>query len=261
MKDNFYEEQVKRHGYWWSGDYSSWDEASLECFGYDELNIVTQVKDTLLMVKDDQNRYERDGCVIYGEPEYAFELLKWIKESSVDGVINLIDFGGSLGTTYHQLKKYLSEYTIIWNVVEQDGFVSVGREFIEDDVIKFYNTIDECLTHTTPNCFISSSALPYIENYSDILNEVYSHSFDWVLLDRISVVSGHNNVLSIQVVPPEVYKAIYPCWFFSESTLIDNVVSSGYEYLVGFDALGGRNFAPKIPTSAYRGFIFKKNKL
>jgi putative methyltransferase (TIGR04325 family) len=259
MEDNFYTEQVTKHGMWWSGNYPSWSEANKECLGYAEEHIVDQIKGVVLRTKDDPNHYERDGCVIGGEPEYAFELLNHIKESAVDGKINLIDFGGSLGTSYYQLRKYLTDYDVTWNIIEQGHFVKIGKETFEDDNIKFYYTMDECLAVTKPNCFISSSVLPYIEDAHSILNEAFEKGFDWILLDRISVIDGVNDLISIQIVPPDIYKAIYPCWFFGEDKLVADIKAGGYEHLKSFDALGGRRFAPRINTSAYRGFMFKKS--
>lgn len=258
--NDFYEKQIVKHGYWWSGDYDSWSNAETECLGYSEHHIVEQVKDTLLITKDREDIYERDGCIINGEPEYAFELLHWIKESSVNNEINLIDFGGSLGTTYHQLKKYLKDYRVRWNVIEQKNYVEVGKKTFENENLKFYNTIEECITETTPNCFISSSAIPYIESSYDILSTIINYNFEWVLLDRISVIDGDKDRITIQIVPPDIYKAIYPCWFFSEKKLINTFLKGDYEHIKTFYALGGKNFAPKIDTSAYKGFIFKLKK-
>ena len=257
---DFYTQQVKKHGYWWSGNYPSWEAASQECSSYADEHIAEQVKNVLLQTKDSLHSYERDGCIIPGEPTYAFELLGWIKGSAIGPNINLIDFGGSLGTTYHQLKRYLGEYNVRWNVVEQGHFVKIGKETFEDENIKFYNTMDECLEQTTPNCLISSGMIPYVENPYSLLDEAIDNDMEWILLDRLSMIDGDNDLLSIQVVPPEIYKAIYPCWFFGEDKMVRYIKEKGYNHLTSFDALGGRGFAPNISTSAYRGFIFKKRK-
>jgi putative methyltransferase (TIGR04325 family) len=254
----FYNEQINKHGYWWSGDYPTWDDAEKECTGCSDESILEQVKNILLTTKDREDIYERDGCIIAGEPEYVFELLEWIKKTAINNEINLIDFGGSLGTTFFQLKKYLKDYKVRWNIIEQGNFVTTGKEIFEDDNIKFYYTIDECLAETKPNCFISSSVFPYIKNTEEILTSVFDYKFDWILLDRMSMIDGDKDRLSIQIVPPDIYKAIYPCWFFGEDKFINYVVDNGYEHLKSFDALGGRGFAPRINTSAHRGYIFKK---
>ena len=78
--NNFYLEQVNKHGYWWSGNYKNWELAELECIGYSENNILEKVKNTILFTKDKDDVYERDGCIISGEPTYAFELLEFIKK-------------------------------------------------------------------------------------------------------------------------------------------------------------------------------------
>jgi len=257
--NDFYKNQVNKYGYLWSGDFKSWEEAQKESIGYNAENILENVKSSTLKAKDKINIYERDSWIISGEPTYAFELLNWIKKSSINNNINLIDFGGSLGTTYFQLKRYLKEYNIRWNIIEQDNFVETGKKLIEDDNIKFYKTIDECLSVTNPNCFISSSALPYIKNPFDILEKVFlSEQFEFILLDRISVINGDNDRITIQIVPADIYEAIYPCWFFSEDKLLKTFMNNRYNHIKTFEALGGNNFAPKIKTSSYKGYIFRK---
>lgn len=256
LTSDFYNAQVNKHGYWWSGDYGNWDSAEKECIGYSCENIVEQVKNTILKTKDCDNLYERDGCVIHGEPIYAFELLHWIKQTAVANEINLIDFGGSLGTTYFQLKNYLKEYNLRWNIIEQNIFVAAGKKFLEDDNLKFYRTIDECLTESKPNCFISSSVFPYIKNTEQILKTVFNYNIDWILLDRMSVIEGDKDRLCIQIVPPGIYKAIYPCWFFGENKFVKFIVDNGYKHLKTFDALGGN--INNIKTSAHKGYIFKR---
>jgi putative methyltransferase (TIGR04325 family) len=227
----------------WSGNYSSWAELEKECGGYDSASILSQVADRTRQALKTPNVYERDGCLIQGEPTYAFELLQWIKNSASGDEINVIDFGGSLGTTYHQLKPYLSKYTVRWNIIEQSNFVDAGKEF-EDGSLYFYKTIEECLSHheicTTPSptVFISSSTLAYIENAWKILEKVANLNFEWVLLDRMSMTEGSSDRLTKQVVPPEIYDASYPCWFFGEEKLINNMRDRGYKHLLTFQALG-----------------------
>jgi putative methyltransferase (TIGR04325 family) len=255
---DFYTNQIQKHGFWWSGDFPNWEEANKECIGYSDNNILEKVKNTILSTKDRTDVYERDGCTIHGEPTFAFEILEWVKKTSKDNKVNLIDFGGSLGSTYFQLKNYLNEFDVSWNVVEQQNFVKCGKQYLENNSIKFFNSIEECLSETTPNCFFSSGALPYIENSNEILNEVFSHNFDWIFLDRISTIDGDRDRITIQIVPPEIYKAIYPCWFFGEEKLIRIFEKNGYEHIKTFEALGGNNFAPKVETSSYKGYIFKK---
>jgi putative methyltransferase (TIGR04325 family) len=257
---DFYSNQIQKHGFWWSGDFPNWEEANKECIGYSDNSILEQVKNTILLTKDRTDVYERDGCTIQGEPTFAFEILDWIKKTSKDNKINLIDFGGSLGSTYFQLRRYLSEFNVSWNVVEQENFVECGKQYLQNDSIKFFNSIEECLNETSPNCFFSSSALPYIENSNEILSKVFSYNFDWIFLDRISIIEGNKDRITIQIVPPEIYKAIYPCWFFGEEKLIKTFEKNGYEHIKSFEALGGYNFAPRVETSAYKGFIFKKLK-
>ena len=61
-----------------------------------------------------------------------------------NNVLNVLDFGGSLGSTFFQNKKFFSELKdVLWNIVEQPHFVKAGVENIQDDTIRVYTTIDE----------------------------------------------------------------------------------------------------------------------
>ena len=38
----FYNKQINEHGYWWSGDYPTWDDAEKECTGYSDDLFITE---------------------------------------------------------------------------------------------------------------------------------------------------------------------------------------------------------------------------
>jgi putative methyltransferase (TIGR04325 family) len=95
-------------GYGWYGNFKSWQEAKEASTGYDAENILHQVKTSLLKVKNGDAVYERDS-VLFDKIEYSWELLAalmWIAAQN-KGELHLIDFGGSLGSSYYQNKSFL----------------------------------------------------------------------------------------------------------------------------------------------------------
>ena len=254
--NTFYKNQVLKYGYWWSGNYASWKDAENESIGYSAPNIAEQVKQTLLVTKDSSDVYELDGRIMRGTPWSAIKLLKCIKKSAIGKSINVIDFGGSLGTTYYQLKGFLKGYNVRWNVIEQEHFVEIGKETFQNDVLKFYNNVEDCLKDTKPNCFIASGSLTYIENPYDLLYSLKQYRFDWLILDRVSVIKGDIDRITIQIIPPSIYEAIYPCWFLSQNKLLEQINGIGYKHIETFNGASSKYFTRSIRNSLEKGFIF-----
>jgi len=246
---------IKRNGYF--GDYSSWEQACHNSTGYDSDSILKSVKDALLKVKSGEAVYERDS-VIFDDVHYSWPLLVgmlWIASCNGNS-LNLLDFGGSLGSSYFQnrmLLAHLQEFT--WSVVEQEKFVECGREYFEDHVLKFYYTIEECLEEHSPEVILLSSVLPYIEQPYELLARVLRHKFPYIIIDRTPLICGEADRLTVQHVPPEIYEASYPAWILGKDKLV-SLFRSDYEMVATFDAIGGSIFLGN-GWAQDTGFIFR----
>src|SRR6266702_290349 len=94
-----YERLIKRCGYF--GNYSGYDKACQASTGYDSDLILERVRDALLKVKSGEAVYERDS-VLFDEVQYSWPLLAgllWIASCNGNR-LHLLDFGGSLGSSY-----------------------------------------------------------------------------------------------------------------------------------------------------------------
>jgi putative methyltransferase (TIGR04325 family) len=113
----------------WQGNFSSWKEAENKSIGYGDPPILEKVKTSLLKVKNGEAVYERDS-VIFDTIEYSWELLSilmWVAAQN-NGNLNIIDFGGSLGSSYYQNKYFLDKLPSVgWNIVEQTNFTEEGK--------------------------------------------------------------------------------------------------------------------------------------
>jgi putative methyltransferase (TIGR04325 family) len=261
----FYRDKYKkyhcRYGSGWSGNYHSWESALTVCTGYDDARILKKVLGSILETKDAEGVYERDSSVITGEPEFAFNALEWIMKCACQNKIDVIDFGGSLGSTYFQLIPYLSDYEVSWNIIEQKHFVSLGKKNLENDELKFFTNIDDIEKPNGSRIFFSSSTLQYLPEPFVTLRQLRLSDYEYLIFDRISVLDSEKDRLTVQVVPPSRYKSIYPCWFLSENNFVDKMSSFGFDLIDKFSALGGKEATKKIENSGYKGFFFESGNL
>jgi putative methyltransferase (TIGR04325 family) len=222
-----------------TGDYPSWNEAVAASTGYDSKRILEKTKAALLKVKNGEATYERDS-VLFDEIQYTWPLLAglmWVAAQS-KGRLNVLDFGGSLGSTYYQNRAFLRDLPEVqWNIIEQPAHVNVGKEYFEDDVLKFFPNIETCLSETKPNVILLSSVLQYLESPYKILNKLLDLPCDYVIIDRTPFWDGSTDRLCVQQVPPSIYTASYPVWIFSEQIFLQYIQQRNFEIISEFQSL------------------------
>ena len=240
--------------YGWFGDYKTWQEAENVSTGYDAYEIIQKVRESALKVKNGTAIYERDS-VIFDEIQYSWPILAGLMFASAihGGAIKVLDFGGSLGTTYFQNKKFLDKLPYVsWNIVEQKHFVDIGKTSFEDKKLKFYYDIESCIKQESPNVLLLSGVLQYIEKPYELLDKLLKNNFEIILIDRTSF-SKTKQKIKLQVVPPKIYRASYPCWFFDELEFSDYFRKNDYEIIESFESIG------KNKEYISKGIIMKKN--
>jgi len=204
--------------------------------------------------------YERDS-VLFDRVEYSWPLLASLLMAAKDNgnKLNVIDFGGSLGSSYFQNKGILGHLeSLHWNIVEQENFVACGKKNFADEYLHFYNSIEECLAEQKSTAIIFSSSIEYLEKPYEILKEAMSGNFQYIIFDRTTINDGDDDFVTLQKVPPQVYSASYPCWFLSEKKL-RNFFSVKYDLLADFGALGG-TIKQHAVKGEYKGMIFRIKK-
>jgi putative methyltransferase (TIGR04325 family) len=247
--------------YGFSGNYSSWKEAKNNSNGYDSNIILNKVKKSLLKVKEGKAAYERDS-VLFDQIQYSFPPLAALLRVAIEnqGNLSVLDFGGSLGSSYFQCRDFLSAIKHLkWSIVEQDKFVDCGKQFFENESLQFFDTIETCVEHAEPNVILLSGVLQYLENPYLFLKNLLDYNFQYIIFDRTTFVCKGSDRLTVQKVPPEIYPASYPAWFFNLEQFLQ-VFQGRYRLIAQFDALGG---LPEIrdPYAIAKdlGFIFRSN--
>jgi len=210
---------VRGGGIHFVGDFATWEEARNLCTGYDTEEILAKVLSSTLKVKHGEAAAERDS-VLFDKIEYVWPVLAglmWTAARS-GGRLNVLDFGGALGSSYFQSRKFLQSLPEVrWNVVEQPHYVDTGRQYIQDDQLRFYKTLEECLTENQPNVILLSSVLQYLESPIDLISALNKVGALCLVVDRTPFTLHEQDKLIIQKVPASIYSASYPMWIFSLS--------------------------------------------
>ena len=209
----------------YEGDFPSWAEASRHATGYDADVILARVLEATLKVKRGEAAYERDS-VVFDKAEYVWPVLAglmWVAARH-QGRLNVLDFGGALGSTYFQHRRFLEGLAEVrWNVVVQAHFVERGNALVAEGSLRFYPDIAACLAEQTPNVVLLSGVIHYLPDPLGMLDELSRIGAAAMLIDRLPLSCLAENRLLVQRVPASIYPASYPVWVFSDSQLMTHL--------------------------------------
>ncbi len=235
--------------YGFSSSYATWGEACREARGYDDPVILEKVTAAALMVKRGEAAFERDS-VPFKRKEYAWPLLGGLLWSATrnNNRLRVLDFGGSLGSTYVQHRDFLEHLDLSWNVVEQPSFVARGKELFADEKLHFFSTIEECLEKTPIDLLLISSTLQYLEDPYAFMEKALGFGFDTILIDRTPFLKNEDRI-TVQKVRPEIYDASYPAHLMNETRFL-TLFKGQYDLVAEHSALFG--------LVELKGYLFKK---
>lgn len=254
--------KVPRGQYGYFGDYSAWSDAAHDSTGYESDLIFNKVKDSLLKVQNGEAAYERD-TVLFRKIQYSWPLLScllWIASRN-NNRLNLLDFGGSLGSSYYQNRNWLNHLKEFkWNIVEQFRFVEYGKQHFADEQLRFFYSIDDCCLAEKPQAILLGSVLEYLEKPYEFLQKVLDYEFDYIIIDRTTFLLSDSDRLTVQVIPPEIYEASYPCWFLSVNKVLRMILQK-YDLVVDFPVYAEPLEVPGVTEGRFLGFLFKKKSV
>ncbi len=240
---------------WYRGDYPDWAAARAASAGYDDSAILDKVVAATREVRAGRALWERDGALFHAplanEPLLA-ALGRCARES---GRLEVVDFGGSLGSTWWQHRSELAGLGLTaWRVVEQAHFVRAGREFAGDG-LSFHPDLEDAWRSGRPTVALFSGVLQCIERPGDILREVSRLSVPHVVLDRTPFVLGGKTRLAVQHTPPDLGGGTYPCWHFKKDEL---VAPLGDAYAPAAEWIG---FDEVDPSVSFRGLHLRRKSV
>lgn len=231
------------------GPVSSWEAAVSGSDGWDSPVITHKTLDAALKVKQGLIEFEQDGVarerIIYSETILAFLLLVLSRHKDI---LNVIDFGGGLGTNYFQNRKILRQLSgtsVRWNIVERPVFAKLGAEHFQTNELNFYSTLEDALSNVTPipDALLFSGSLHYVADPVSVLDQAINAGISIIALDRLLVSPENEHAVFIQHPNPYThYKATYPVWCFSRDAFVARFVANGFMLVERFTGAPDAHF-------------------
>jgi len=205
----------------WVGNYADWDAARAACRGYGEKRILHRVRAAARAVRNGSAVYERDG-VTFHEPPPPWSGTGILQNAAArTGELSVLDFGGSLGSLYFQVRPQLKNCrTVHWRIVEQPEFVAAGRAEFANDELEFHSAATAACAANRPDVLLLASVLPYLQSPLETLRELLNTDPSWVIVDRTGFTTSPSAQLKVQRIPRTIYPASYPCWFLDRTEFL-----------------------------------------
>lgn len=240
----------------YTGDHRSWEEARAASRGYADPEIEAKVIAAARAVRAGLAAWDRDTA-LFTTPSANEILLRALRRAAAahGGHLNLVDFGGALGSAWWQHRPWLGEFASVrWSVVEQPALVAVGKREFETEQLRFFGSLAECCAEMAPKVALLSSVLPYLEEPHALLEELRRWEFSHIIIDRTGFVNRGRDRLTVQHVPPAIYSASYPCWFFDKTRLLEGF-AGGWRVTAEWD-----NDDDVDIDALHRGMMLERNQ-
>ena len=240
---------------YYSGPYKSWILAQRKSIGYNDRNIINKVRKSALIAKNSKSKFEIDS-LIFSKPYRNIKFEKiLINLNKKKKLIKIIDFGGSLGSTYYRYRNiFSSQKRIKWSIIEQKVFVEIGKKEFKDKNLNFYYNLEDFITKNKNeqiDIFLLSSSLQYIKDYKKIINKVNKLNASYLIILKTPMRLSKTNGIYVEKVPKQIYGTSYSSWVFSKEKLINSFPN----YKLVHDKIVN----PRIFSVYFHDLFFKKN--
>lgn len=199
---------------WFEGDYRAWGAALAAAgadAGYEGKAAVDRYMRRYREVMEDPAGAVRRAGLQLIPFMAAFSLAQ-----PIDGVIEVLDFGGGYGAIYDLLSHLYPDKAVRWTVVELPGIVAKGAEMGASEWKRFASEIP-----AKPYSLVIASGtlqcLPDPKAGWEALARLRAPLF---MVGRFPVVpSLTRDRLTVQHVPKRLFTASFPTWFFCRDWL------------------------------------------
>lgn len=211
------------------GPLGSWDAAAKRATGWDSPAIAEKALAAALKVRDGAAAFERDSRphdrIIYSPTVLAALLLAAARYRK----LNVIDFGGALGSNYYQnikLVRALPDMPVNWNVVERPVLAKLGVAQFQTAELRFY---DDLATARLENAvLLFTGSLQYVADPFGLLEQAV-HGIDIVAVDRFYVSPAVGHAAYVQHLDPRRFgAATLPMWGFAKAELVGWFAARGF---------------------------------
>jgi putative methyltransferase (TIGR04325 family) len=230
-----------RHGEGFVGPVPSWQDAVVRSDGWDASAITEKTLRLALQVRDGAIEFEQDTVprkkIAYSVTTLAFIVLVLSRHRNS---LDVLDFGGSLGTNYYQNRKILSSLAktpFTWNVVERPVLAELGSKHFANSELKFYASLAEAMKSSPRglDSFLFTGSIQYVDEPMALIESVVGMGATTIAFDRLLVSpTGSHEVFVQHPDPSTYYRATYPVWCFSRDAFIENLSARGFRLVEHF---------------------------
>lgn len=204
-----------------TGPYPDWNAARAASSGYDAPEILPRTAAAAREVVAGRAAYERD-TVLFTEPHADPFLLDAIQRAAPSGAatpLRVLDFGGSLGSTFFQMRPWLAPGRALrWDIVEQPAVAGLGHREFQTADLRFHANLEAALATdaAAPHVVLLSSVLSYVEHPWPILERLAALPAAAWIATRTCFSDTPADRVVVQHVPASIYRASYPAWVLAE---------------------------------------------
>jgi putative methyltransferase (TIGR04325 family) len=200
--------------------------------------------------------YERDGF-LFQEIQYSWPLLACLLATPrEEQLLRVLDWGGSLGSTFRQNHKVLESAGIKlrWVVVEQPHLVKIGESEFADETLQFKSNLED-FKKGDFDVVLFASSICYVPNAESVLASVAALSPKCLIFDRTPETAGRGDLFGVQRVGSKIYKASYPIRSFGRGK-IESILKPTYKKLLEWEC----DLQPD-PQTVSKGYFFIHSEL
>ena len=177
---------------YYSGPYKTWKSAQRKSAGYNQKYIISKVRKAALKAKNSKTQFEIDS-LIFQKPYRNIHFKKILLNlSKNNNSIKVLDFGGSLGSTYFRYRDiFSSRKKIKWSIIEQNAFVKIGKKEFRDKKLNFFNNFNEFIKKNKKqqiDIFLLSSSLQYIRDYKKIISWAQRLNPEYLIILKTPII-------------------------------------------------------------------------
>ena len=221
------------------GPFALWADAVAHSDGWSSEQITRKQVAAARKVRDGEALVEQDGLVRehipYSPTLLAFLMLVLERFRAID----IIDFGGGLGTNYHQYRKLTNclSAPIDWLIVERPDLVKIGVDSFATTELKFTSDLNEALNRGK-RALAFTSSFQYLDAPFERIDAAQLTQVEIIAFDKVFMGNTENDEVFVQHPDHRYYDATYPAWRFSRAAFLDRMQHRSFTLVEDFPQPG-----------------------
>lgn len=231
---------LKKDGFNWTGDYSTFEEALANSTGYEADDIIDRT------IERGINAIQQKEIAIVSDIQLIASVFMCISHVRKE-TINIIDFGGGTGGQYNLIRQFIPNYVKLnYTVCETPAIVKKATTLFTNDELSFIDDLNKYM-NIKPDIIYSSGTLQCVPEPATILEAFMNLKPRFIVINRFPTISGNKDRLTVQNNPEKIYKGSYPSWFFSRTKWEEIIENNKY-------------YEPFIKWNPHSDYIFLDGK-